>query len=1129
MRVLLDKEALVSSALRKSLAGLLDELATTDLYESQERYVLLFDRTRSLSLHIFEHVHGESRDRGQAMIDLKTLYEQGGFAISAQELPDYLPLFLEYCATQPLAAALELLGQPAHIFTALAERLHKRNTPYEAVLRVLIALAKVTPRAEELEALRAEVAVDPDDMAALDAAWEEEAVTFGPGADGKGAQTAMGACGTDALAARMRHARLAMSAFLNHLAFGWYPYLALTVFLVASLIRFDREQYSWKSSSSQLLRRKQLIWGSNLFHVGILVIFAGHFFGLLTPIWIFDALGISHSFKQGLAIGVGGLAGAACFVGIAMLTHRRLTDPRIRKNSSTGDILVLLLLFAQLTLGLSTLSISLANMDGHEMVKFMGWAQGILTLQPGASELVADVHPIFKAHLLLGMTIFLVFPFTRLVHVWSAPVWYLGRKGYQIVRSGHSGARGKIFPSKKSASKVSVNGVAIPREAIAREAQHHPAKTPSEAFALAAKALVIRQLLLDEARRLGFKPTPLTDDEGRFETDDEALVRQLVEAEVKVPQPDEATVRRYFEQNRKRFRSPDIFEVEHILFAADPSDKPARVKAETEAAAVLAVLQANPAAFAEFARSHSACNSAQQGGNLGQVTRGTTTPEFDKAMAAQEPGTLSAKPVESRYGYHIIRVVRRFDGLELPFELMVDCISAYLAEAVERRAITQYIGILAGEADIQDMLRNLQDEAQATEILIGMNDLVRISQVQTFAAQYDETAGEYAANAVRGFANQASDEDWLALTTAIENADDAAQIWLHLRRSSPMTIDIMQWPLAVLHSHEGEEGGLVLAYCARLLKDSGFGVAGMIQTDVPVSGQRKCNMFLEDLSTGQTMCISQFRGNEARGCRLDHAALAQAVVCVEQAVMHRPQLLVLNKFGKEEAQGRGFLPVIAEALSQGIPVLTCVSALNAAVCEQQLGAMRTLLRPRASEILHWCYQAMGQPLHGARAAIIRMYDVILARALHVLAVVHWIGGLAFVTLIILPMARQGAGMALFQAVEQRFSAQVRVSVPLAGASGLWMTYRLDLWARFNDPHFWWMSAMLGLWLIFMLLLFIIEPLFHHGFKAPADARIASDEAAPTLRKMAVGHKVLLLCAALTVLGAVAGAQGFDPF
>jgi nitrate reductase gamma subunit len=236
---------------------------------------------------------------------------------------------------------------------------------------------------------------------------------------------------------------------LNHIVFGWYPYLCLTVFVLGSIVRFDREQYTWKTGSSQLLRRKQLMWGSNLFHVGILVIFVGHLVGLLTPIAVFDALGIGHGFKQMMAIVVGGVAGLACLVGIALLTHRRLVDPRIRTTSSFGDIAILLLLFAQLLLGLATIPVSLGHLDGHEMVKFMDWAQGILLLRPDAWTLVADVHPIFKAHLFLGMTIFLVFPFTRLVHVWSAPVWYLGRRGYQVVRS-RGGARPSVQPARRA-------------------------------------------------------------------------------------------------------------------------------------------------------------------------------------------------------------------------------------------------------------------------------------------------------------------------------------------------------------------------------------------------------------------------------------------------------------------------------------------------------------------------------------------------------------------------------------------------------------------------------------------------------------------------------------------------------
>ncbi|GGA86702.1 respiratory nitrate reductase subunit gamma [Brucella endophytica] len=231
-----------------------------------------------------------------------------------------------------------------------------------------------------------------------------------------------------------------MFAYTNNLVFGLYPYLCLTVFLVGSLIRFDREQYSWKSYSSQLLRRKQLMWGSNLFHVGILVILIGHMGGLLTPIWVWDFLGVPHGAKQLLAMVAGGIAGVACFIGLTLLLHRRLFDPRIRKTSNPSDIAVLIILYVQLILGLSTIFVSAHHLDGEEMVKFMNWAQGIVTFQPNAANYIADVSPIFRAHIFLGLTIFLIFPFTRLVHVWSAPVWYLGRRGYQIVRTKRSPA-----------------------------------------------------------------------------------------------------------------------------------------------------------------------------------------------------------------------------------------------------------------------------------------------------------------------------------------------------------------------------------------------------------------------------------------------------------------------------------------------------------------------------------------------------------------------------------------------------------------------------------------------------------------------------------------------------------------
>lgn len=225
---------------------------------------------------------------------------------------------------------------------------------------------------------------------------------------------------------------------MNNFFFGIFPYIALGVGIMGTIARYDRDPFTWKSSSSQLLRRNQLWWGSVLFHVGILVIFFGHLGGLLTPIWVFDAFGISHGAKQLLAVVVGGIAGVIALVGAIMLFHRRWTEPRIRQTSSTWDIAILAMLLAQLGLGLSTVVVSLGHLDGHEMVKFMFWAQGIFTFDAAAASYIADVALVFKLHLFLGLTIILVFPFTRLVHMvsgFAAPVRFLLRPGYQIVRS----------------------------------------------------------------------------------------------------------------------------------------------------------------------------------------------------------------------------------------------------------------------------------------------------------------------------------------------------------------------------------------------------------------------------------------------------------------------------------------------------------------------------------------------------------------------------------------------------------------------------------------------------------------------------------------------------------------------
>lgn len=250
---------------------------------------------------------------------------------------------------------------------------------------------------------------------------------------------------------------------LNQILFGIYPYIAIAVMVLGSVIRFDREQYRWRTGSSQLLRRRQLVAGSILFHVGILIIFGGHFVGLLTPIFIFDALGITHGAKQILAMVAGGIAGVMCMVGALLLLHRRLFDPRIRATSSFGDTAILIILTLQLALGLATIPLSAQHLDGHEMVKFMNWAQGIFTFNPNAAGFVLDVHPIFKAHLALGLTILLVFPFTRLVHMLSAPIWYLNRRGWQLVRT-----KGPMPHRPQSAPLVRVAAV-YPPEPAARD------------------------------------------------------------------------------------------------------------------------------------------------------------------------------------------------------------------------------------------------------------------------------------------------------------------------------------------------------------------------------------------------------------------------------------------------------------------------------------------------------------------------------------------------------------------------------------------------------------------------------------------------------------------------------------
>ncbi len=224
--------------------------------------------------------------------------------------------------------------------------------------------------------------------------------------------------------------------FLNQFFFGYFPYICLTVFVVGSILRYDRDQYTWKADSSQLLRKKGMVIGNNLFHIGIILLFFGHLVGLLTPHSFYHHF-MSPGAKQLMAIIFGGIFGIICFVGLTMLIWRRIFDERIRATSRVSDYLVLLVLYVQLILGMITIPYSAQHLDGSTMIALANWAQYILTFRSGAAEFVAPQALVFKLHLVLGLTIFLLFPFTRLVHVFSgisAPIKYLARSGYQIVR-----------------------------------------------------------------------------------------------------------------------------------------------------------------------------------------------------------------------------------------------------------------------------------------------------------------------------------------------------------------------------------------------------------------------------------------------------------------------------------------------------------------------------------------------------------------------------------------------------------------------------------------------------------------------------------------------------------------------
>ena len=254
--------------------------------------------------------------------------------------------------------------------------------------------------------------------------------------------------------------------------------------------------------------------------------------------------------------------------------------------------------------------------------------------------------------------------------------------------------KGVVMPT------VTVNGVAISRKAIAAEVQNFPARNPGDGWRSATRALVIRELLLHEARRLDVPLEPQTDEDGRIETSDDALVRALIEREAPTPRADEETLRRFYENNRRRFVTPPLYEADHILIAARRDDSDAFATAGEKAAAIAAVLAREPDHFETLARDCSDCPSGSLGGNLGQIGPGDTTAEFEAALAVLALGEISA-PVETRYGVHLIRLMRRIDSRPLPFEAVRERIERYLDEHVRRQSTAQYIWLLIGRADVQ--------------------------------------------------------------------------------------------------------------------------------------------------------------------------------------------------------------------------------------------------------------------------------------------------------------------------------------------------------------------------------------------------------------------------------------------
>ena len=559
-----------------------------------------------------------------------------------------------------------------------------------------------------------------------------------------------------------------MTAWLDTLLFGIYPYICLAVFFIGSWVRFDRDQYTWKSDSSQLLRTGSLRWGSNLFHVGVLFLFFGHTVGMLTPHFVYEGF-MTAGAKQMMAMVTGGIAGVLAFIGLSILLHRRLSDDRIRATSKTSDILILVLLWLQLALGLATIPLSAQHLDGSMMLKLAEWGQRVVTFRSGGVELLAEAGWIFKAHMFLGMTIFLVFPFTRLVHVWSGfgTLAYLLRP-YQVVRArrmnlpaGHMQSQDRRALNPPTIKEHTMSGCGTgscgcgstdssvaaapastltPTQAAAYEAlaatmaeQVQPAPVASAiGGAVAGLARIngvalnapherldeeaLRQracteLLRQAAQQAGLlSPDDVPGALGAISTEASDAIEQLLDRELPIPDPSEEACRRYHEAHPAAHAQGERAQLRHVLFGVTPGVDVKQLRLRAEALLIeLRCADDGGAQFAKAAAQWSNCPSGQQGGDLGWLTRADCAPEFAREVFGSAEIGVLARLVHSRFGLHVVEVVARDPGQQPSFEEVRQAIALTLRQQAWGNALRQYLQLLAGAAVVEGVVLDAAD------------------------------------------------------------------------------------------------------------------------------------------------------------------------------------------------------------------------------------------------------------------------------------------------------------------------------------------------------------------------------------------------------------------------------------